>query len=176
MSVIGYSPLTRVPQKMFSTTMRGMKGLPQSVLARGVVRYRASPGGSKGALTQGRRKNSRFSAYTTTSSSDLDDHRDMGGASHDLDHVSEDQGSRDVSKNLGGVSEDLGDVGEDMGDVGEDFNEDGVGRLQSICLPNVFLPPAMEEAIDTILTGEFRDFNKLVISLCTPMPMASILL
>lgn len=47
------------------------------------------------------------------------------------------------------VGEELGS-GEDGG-VGEDL---GLSRLQSVCLPTVFLPSEMQEAIDAVLSGE----------------------
>ena len=44
------------------------------------------------------------------------------------------------------------ELGGGGGEVIEDLG--AVGRLHSVCLPTVFLPPEMQEAVDTVLSGE----------------------
>lgn len=71
------------------------------------------------------------SSPSSSSASDLEEHRDLG-APLAVDDLEEPDDLDDHQTRVG----------------------DGVQRLQSVCLPTVFLPPEMQEAVDSVLTGE----------------------
>lgn len=75
------------------------------------------------------------SSSSSTVASDLEDH----GTPLAIEEL-EDQEDR------------LGDQ-DDLDHEPTGCRDDGVQRLQSVCLPTVFLPSEMQEAMDSVLTG-----------------------
>lgn len=146
--------LSTKSEKMICSSVRSLKRLPFSVLYRRIYTDRASLCNSgvvftsdvseDGGITQS--DSSRTPHHCTSSSSfPTSSSSDLEGELEDLEAL-EDQEHEDV------VEEDSKE-------------EDGVRRLQSVCLPTVFLPPEMQEAVDSVLTSEDSVVTKVTVAL-----------
>jgi hypothetical protein len=105
---------------------------------------------------------------STNPSSSVDGYENVGGVTQGI------RGDPGTGCLAGEDGEDVGgvqEVGEDTGqffdeDSGEESDFEGFGdsraadddetqRSQAICLPTVFLPSKLQEAIDSVLTGKY---------------------